>query len=209
MPTATTESLPRITSLPEFSRVPFAQIRCLSAENTNSGKSQGVQSNNHAEIGQAVVVTGLGGMGKTQTANEFLHRYGQFFAGGVFWINFADPDGIEQEMAACAIELGQPAVDTPTLAVWFKRQLKRPIPRLLIFDNCESNELVRQYKPVTGGCRVLITSRRQNWWPSLGLQKIALQTLASADSVRLLKSLAPHILEREARLWSKRCISCR
>ncbi|MCO5185886.1 MAG: tetratricopeptide repeat protein [Anaerolineae bacterium] len=201
MPTATTESLPRITSLPEFSRVPFAPNPLFVGREYELRQiARALQSDNHAEIGQAVVVTGLGGMGKTQTANEFLHRYGQFFAGGVFWINFADPDGIEQEMAACAIELGQPAVDTPTLAVWFKRQLKRPIPRLLIFDNCESNELVRQYKPVTGGCRVLITSRRQNWWPSLGLQRIALQTLASADSVRLLKSLAPHVLEREARL---------
>jgi transcriptional regulator with XRE-family HTH domain len=56
-----------------------------------------------AAIGQTAIaaVTGLGGIGKTQLACEFVHRYGQFFPGGVLWLSFADPAAVPAEVAAC------------------------------------------------------------------------------------------------------------
>jgi hypothetical protein len=39
--------------------------------------------------GAAAITTGIGGVGKTQLASEFTHRYGQFFMGVVFWLSFA------------------------------------------------------------------------------------------------------------------------
>ncbi len=44
----------------------------------------------------------MGGIGKTQLACEFVHRYGQFLAGGVFWVSFADPAAVPAEIVACS-----------------------------------------------------------------------------------------------------------
>jgi hypothetical protein len=54
-----------------------------------------------AAVGQVAAATGLGGIGKTQLAGEFVHRYGRFFAGGVFWLTFADPEAVESQVAGC------------------------------------------------------------------------------------------------------------
>ncbi|PLS79600.1 MAG: hypothetical protein CYG59_12380, partial [Chloroflexi bacterium] len=51
---------------------------------------------------ETAAVTGLGGIGKTNLALEFVHRYGQYFAGGVFWLSFADVTSVPYEIAACA-----------------------------------------------------------------------------------------------------------
>ncbi|MEZ4659844.1 MAG: hypothetical protein R2911_19995 [Caldilineaceae bacterium] len=34
---------------------------------------------------------------------------------------------------------------------------------LLVFDNCEDPALLAQWRPTSGGCCVLVTSRRGRW----------------------------------------------
>ena len=65
------------------------------------------------------------------------------------------------------------------------------LPRLLVFDNCEDPALLEQWRPPSGGCRVLVTSRRGEWATTLGVQALALGTLARPESVALLRSYAP------------------
>jgi tetratricopeptide (TPR) repeat protein len=60
-----------------------------------------------------------------------------------------------------------------------------PMPRLLIFDNCEDETLLRDWRQ-PGGCRVLVTSRRAQWAPALGVQALALGELKHMESVQLL-----------------------
>ncbi|HEY0739097.1 MAG TPA: helix-turn-helix domain-containing protein [Herpetosiphonaceae bacterium] len=132
---------------------------------------------------EIAAVTGLGGIGKTQLACEFVHRYGQFFTGGVLWLSFADPAAIPAEVAACggvdtmhlSSEFGMLSLDEQVRRVL--RAWESPVARLLVFDNCEDVALLDRWRPKHGGCRVLITSRRRYWDPALGVQQLPLDVL--------------------------------
>jgi len=146
-----------------------------------------------AAIGQIAAATGLGGIGKTQLAIEFAHRYGQYFAGGVFWLSLADPANAPTEVALCGgaggmdlrADFGGLKFDEQLAAVMSAWQ--SPLPRLLIFDNCEDEALLARWRPPTGGCRVLVTSRRDVWDAALGVQALALDVLPREESVALLR----------------------
>jgi hypothetical protein len=89
-------------ALPPKSRVLFARnILFVGREEDLKRLATALKAGETAAVGQIAAATGLGGIGKTQLANEFAHRYGQYFAGGVFWLNFADPEAVPAEIAAC------------------------------------------------------------------------------------------------------------
>lgn len=146
-------------------------------------------------IGETTVAasSGLGGVGKTQLACEFVYRYGHYFH-GVYWLNFGDPAGIPTEVASCGGAGGmnlrpgdyhklpvEERVRT-VMAEW-----QSNLPRLLVFDSCEDEGLLDRWLPRVGGCRVLVTSRRGNWDPSLGVTDLELGVLDLAESVALLE----------------------
>ena len=118
---------------------------------------------------RVAAVTGMGGLGKTQLAVEFCYRYGRYFPGGVFWLNFADAQNVAAEVAAIGGEQGMRLYREAEQLTLIDRvgQVQRAwqaaIPRLLVFDNCEDEELLAEWMPVTGGCRVLVTCRRSHW----------------------------------------------
>ncbi|MBV7328121.1 tetratricopeptide repeat protein [Chloroflexi bacterium TSY] len=146
---------------------------------------------------KTIAITGTGGLGKTQLASEFVHRYGQFFAGGIFWVSFADPKSIASEIAACG-GVGRLDLRADFADLSLDEQVKlvqtawqESTPRLLIFDNCEDPELVKRWRPTTGGCCVLITTRRSEWDPHLGIKTLALDVLDRTESLELLRHLYP------------------
>ncbi|MCG8353692.1 MAG: hypothetical protein MI924_38500, partial [Chloroflexales bacterium] len=148
-------------------------------------------------------ITGLGGIGKTQLAAEFTHRYRERFPGGVFWLNMAQPETVAGQIAACAgpggLDLpGWPALDFDARIAAVCKAWNEPTIRLLVFDNLEDPALLRTWRPAGGGTRVLLTSRRGVWSAVSGVQRIPLLPLERVASVRLL--LAPRAQELEVEL---------
>ncbi len=154
-----------------------------------------------AAIGEVTVAasSGLGGMGKTQLACEFVHRYGRYFH-GVYWLNFGNPAGVPAEVAACggAGGMNLRPRDFHTLPIEERVEAvvskwQGELPRLLVFDNCEDEGLLDRWLPPTGGCRVLVTSRRGSWDPSLGVTDLKLGVLDRGESVALLRKYRPDL----------------
>jgi tetratricopeptide (TPR) repeat protein len=156
------------------------------------------------ERGETTVITGIGGIGKTQLAAEFVHRHGGGFPGGVFWMSFADPDAVPAEVAACGRGLdlhpGYDALPIDRQARLVEAAWEQPVPRLLVFDNCEDERLLEGWRPRFGGARVLVTSRRGRWDRVLGARTVPLTTLPRPASRELLRRFRPDLPAAEPAL---------
>jgi tetratricopeptide (TPR) repeat protein len=156
--------------------------------------AEALQVGDDTSVTQVTAVTGLGGIGKTQLAAAFVHCYGQFFKGGVFWLSFADPASVPAEVALCGgpehlgLWAAKAASDIDTQVAMVRKAWAEPIPRLLVFDNCEDEALLTRWRPSSGGCRVLVTCRRRVFSPHLGVHALELDVLPRAESLALLHS---------------------
>jgi hypothetical protein len=142
------DTIPERASVPSQSRIVLGPNDVFVGRGSHLCELAAVlKGGSAAAIGQTAVASGMGGIGKTQLACEFVHRYGQFFAGGVYWLSFANPDAIEAEIASCG---GRGAMDLPNFdALPLEQQVatvrarwEEPWPRLLVLDNCEDPRLV-------------------------------------------------------------------
>ena len=149
--------------------------------------------------GRTVAIGGPDGIGKTQLAAEYVHRRAPDFPGGVVWLDFSTPDNVTiraaAQGAAAATELRPDFADLhldDQIHTVF-RTWQSETPRLLVFDDCNEEALLREWLPSTGGAKVLVTSRRGEWDSSLKAAIVALGPLDRDDSVDLIRRLRPDV----------------
>lgn len=191
------DRVPPVAPLPDPSRIIYPANKLFTGRDNELQRIAAALLRG-ATATPTVAICGIGGVGKTTLAAEFAHRYGAYFAGGVWWLNCAEPALIAQEIATCGARLVDWRPDYRdltlddqvqlTLAVW-----QQPVPRLLIFDNCEDEEIVRRFRPPTGGCRVIITTRRAGWSAALGVDAQRLDVLHPEDAHALLLRYRPDL----------------
>ena len=147
-----------------------------------------------------VALHGMGGIGKTQLAVEYVHRYGGAYD-LVWWITADRPQDVEATLADLGdtLEL-QPAPTRAAMARSVLDALRTGAVAarwLLVFDNAgEPGDDLKDLLPQGKGGHVLITSRDQDW--SQHAHDLQVDVFRREESVAHLRSRAPALTPAEA-----------
>ena len=189
------DDLPPVGALPRGSLMPFSHNpNFVGREEELKSLCRKFETGDSVALGQTAAATGLGGIGKTQLAVEFVYRYGRRFHGGVFWLDMSDPDGIPEQISRCggAAGMALPGFDSLPLSDQVAAVMKEWHSQrrgLVVFDNVEQLDVVGQWRPKYGQTRVLITSRIDSHdpqWGGQGIETISVDTLPRDRSMELL-----------------------
>jgi tetratricopeptide (TPR) repeat protein len=142
---------------------------------------------------------GMGGIGKTQTAVEYIYRHLDDYD-LVWWIAAAQPTQVRSGLTELAKQLGLPGsseAHTAVPAVLEALRRGNPIRRwLLVFDAAESPEAVRKFFPSNGPGEILVTSRNPAW---AGVARpVEVSVFRREESKELLRRRGPDISDSDA-----------
>ncbi len=116
-----------------------------------------------AAITQPQAISGLGGIGKTQSAVEYAYRYHNDYQ-AVLWIQAETRQLLISDFVVVAglLNLPEKDVQDQNKAVEaIKRWLKEHREWLLIFDNADDLAMVREFIPLAFGGHILLTTRAE------------------------------------------------
>lgn len=143
-------------------------------------------------------LNGMSGVGKTELAKEYLHRYaGEYDL--ICWIPSSHDNQIRQTFSELAEQLGLgyegAATGHVVRGVLEALRQGQPFRRwLLVFDNAETRESLNEYLPVAGSGHVIITSRNQSWSRGAAEGFLPVTVFSRDESVQLLKRRGPREL---------------
>jgi hypothetical protein len=151
---------PSITNLPRRNLNFTGRTKLLEGLHSTLQSSAG-SAVTQAEATEAI--SGLGGIGKTQLALEYAHRYASDYD-LIWWIGAEQPTTVIAALAELAGRLGiaeRPDQAEMVDALW--EELRGRYRWLLVFDNAEQPEQLQPYLPPGGSGHVMVTSRWAAW----------------------------------------------
>jgi hypothetical protein len=177
-------------ALPAVWKVPPRNPRFTGRDGMLTGLRRRLRAGEPTLVVQAIY--GLGGVGKTQLAIEYAHRFAADYD-LVWWIDAEQPVLIPEQLARLAERLDLPL--GPTVADTVDRllaELRGHPGWLLVFDNAEGPQDITSYQPGDAG-HVLITSRSPGWG-ALG-ERLKVDVLARTETIALLRARIPTLDE--------------
>ena len=157
-----------------------------------------------AQLGRGVSVLlpqalyGLGGVGKSQLALEYVHRFATDYE-LVWWISAEQTSLIRSSLADLGARLDVATEDdtTKTIAnVLDALRQGRPFRRwILVFDNADAPEAVEEYLPYPTG-HVLITSRNPAW--AAKAQALEVDVFPREESIQFIQQRGRDISTQDA-----------
>jgi tetratricopeptide (TPR) repeat protein len=144
-------------------------------------------------------VHGLGGVGKTQLANEYAYRYQESYD-LIWWVPSTDETLIRRSLVSLARRLNlREGVDTDDTIGLVLDALRRGEPHkrwLLIFDNAGTPEAIQKYWPQAGAGHILVTSRSSGWMGQEGT--ISVDVFTANESADMLEKRWPDLDRNDA-----------
>ncbi|GHH44221.1 FxSxx-COOH system tetratricopeptide repeat protein [Lentzea cavernae] len=141
---------------------------------------------------------GLGGVGKSQTVVEYIHRHAAEYD-LVWWVPAEQVAQINASFVELAKRLGVAtagSADTAVPAVLETLRTYDPAKRwLLVFDNADDPQDVRQFFPAGSG-HIIVTSRNADW--SGVARSVLVDLFTRAESIELLHKRGGDIDDDEA-----------
>ncbi|MBU1626375.1 TIR domain-containing protein, partial [bacterium] len=176
------KAMPRIWNIPYYKNLNFwgresilVNIRSMLISEKNSTAR--------------LVIHGIGGVGKTHIAVEYAYRYVDEYH-IVWWVRSENQITITSDLINLCNKLnlaGGKEKDPESIIKTLLDFLEKDEDWLLIFDNAEDPEIIRNYCPNTRNGYVLITSRHTSW-DNLA-NTIALPVMNRKESIELLERL--------------------
>src|SRR5262249_29210738 len=143
---------------------------------------------------------GMGGVGKSQIAIEYVHRYrGEYDL--IWWISAEHPGQVLSALTALAHRLEVDLSREPITAVPAVREAlstgRTPYHNwLLVFDNAETLSDVRPYFPTGGAGKILVTSRNPEW--AAVARSLEVDVFTRTESKTFLIRRTPELSEADA-----------
>jgi NB-ARC domain-containing protein len=142
---------------------------------------------------------GMGGVGKSQIAIEYAYRHRADYD-VIWWV----PSEQNAQVLNSLVELGEAlgleaGVEANTAVPRVRAALRAGTPYtnwLLVFDNAEAVDAVRDYFPEAGTGKVLVTSRNQEW--SQVAETLEVDVFTRPESIRLLRRRNPTMTDDDA-----------
>lgn len=136
---------------------------------------------------------GLGGVGKSQLAVEYVYRHQNQYQ-VIWWIPSEQSQQIRQLLVELArrlgLDVGSGEANTAVPAVIEALRIGEPYKNwLLVFDNAEDPEAVREFFPTNGPGRILVTSRNAQW--AAAARPLEVDVFERHESRQLLQLRAP------------------